>query len=300
MEELAEQISQLQYTLSEHARANNEQFARINERFTTIEKGNTMADMPEVKIHNNPSDPMAAAMMAMSSGRGFNDGLGGGGLLTGVLLASLLRGGGLLGGNTNDVTQPQANMSVMSALGDIKQAVAVSTAQMETSQALQSSTIQAQLSGVAAALTNTTNGVKDAVNSNAVALMQMVNGLQTTVMQGTQTAVAATVADGEKTRALITSQYEATLNRQLSDANAAIIELRSQQTAQAAARSAEINVTQNVNQLQQQQQQQAQFERLTGVLLDVAQNIRATNQAINIGAGTLTANPMNTNTNVRT
>ncbi|HHV7344219.1 hypothetical protein [Enterobacter ludwigii] len=27
------------------------------------------------------------------------------------------------------------------------------------------------------------------------------------------------------------------------------------------------------------------------------QNIRATNQAINIGAGTLTANPTNTNTN---
>lgn len=295
MEELAEAVRQMQYKLASHIQLNETQFGKIEARLSdlsTLNKETIMSDMPEVKINNNPSDPMAAAMAMMAGNRGGDGMFGGAGMLGGLVLGTLLRGGNLLNGGVGEgaaVSQPQANMSIMAGIGDLKQAVAVSTAQMETSQALQSSTIQAQISAGVGAINGSIAGVKDVVNSNTVALMQMINGVQ-----------AAITTDGEKTRALITGQYEATLNRQLSDANAAIIELRSQQTANAAARTAEINVTQNVNQLQQQQQQQAHFDRLTGVLLDVAQNIRATNQAINIGAGTLTANPLNTNTNVRT
>jgi len=70
--------------------------------------------------------------------------------------------------------------------------------------------------------------------------------------------------------------------------------------AEEAARQVQVNVTQSVAQAQAQQQQQAQFNNLSSLLLDAVQNIRATNQAINIGAGTQTANPLNTNTNVRT
>lgn len=237
-------------------------------------------DGEHLKIVNNPSDPMAAAMMAMTRGNG--DGLfgggGGGGLIGGLILGSILRNGngGFFGGG-GDGGGATVAMSTMQALGDIKAAVALSTAQMETSQALQSSTIQAQLSGVAAALTNTVAGVKEAVNAGAVLNMQ------------------TTMNDGEKTRALITQQYEQSLSRQLSDANAQIIELRSDANNTTRARQVEVNVTQNVQQMQQQQQ----MANMMTTLLDVVQSIRATNQAINIGAGTLTASPTNTNTNTR-
>jgi len=58
-------------------------------------------------------------------------------------------------------------------------------------------------------------------------------------------------------------------------------------------------VTQTVNQAQAQAQTQGHFDRLYHMLNDAAQNIRATNQAINIGAGTQTASPVNTSTNNR-
>ena len=280
-------------------------------------------------------------------------GMGGGGLIGGLLLGTLLRGGGLLGGPGYGVPgmgvpgaemamaaaggspfQQQANMSIMSTLGDLKQAVAVSTANMETSQALQSSTIQAQLSSVAGALTNNVNGVKDVVNGNSVALMNMINGVEKSGAANTVTlmsqfngldksinsgfnavmgqingldksinAVERSVSnDGEKTRALIVQQYEASLNRQLQEANAAVIELRSQNQLASASRGIEVTTTNNINQAQAQAQQQQQFNALAGLVSSLAndlQYIRASNQAINIGAGTQTANPSNTTSNVR-
>lgn len=105
----------------------------------------------------------------------------------------------------------------------------------------------------------------------------------------------------KKTRALIVSQYEATLNRQLSDANATVIELRSNERLNERARGIEINTTNNINQVQQQAQQQQQFQGLANLVANLAndlQYIRASNQAINIG-GTQTATPVNTNNNVR-
>lgn len=245
-------------------------------------------------------DGLGPMLMSMATKGGSGDGLfGGSGLIGGLILGSLLRnngnlfggdGAGAIGGAVlrNPPEQNQANMDLMASIGQVDKAVAVSTAAMEASQALQSSTIQSQLSGVAAALTGTVNGVKDAVNSNAVALMQMINQTNTNITN-----------DGEKTRALITSNYQDTLNRQLAEANAAIIELRGDNRAQRHAHESEINVTQTVNQAQAQQQQQQQWGNLYNMLSDAVQSIRATNQAINIGAGTLTANPTNTNTNTR-
>lgn len=278
------------------------------------------------------------------------DGLFGGsgsGLIGGLILGSLLRNNGNLFGNGDGAAvaagaalnpqQAQANMSLMSGLGDIKQAIAVSTANMETSQALQSSTLQNQLSQVAGALTNTvtqakdsTNagilglassiaGVKDAVNGNAVALMTQINGvekagaantvtlmnqlngLDKTVMSAQNDIEKTVVADGEKTRALIVSQYEATLNRQLQEANAALVELRSNERIASAQRGIEVNTTNNINQAQAQTQQQAQWNALAGLISNLAndlQYIRATNQAINIG-GTQLASPTNSNNNIR-
>lgn len=230
--------------------------------------------MPEIEIKN--SDPLA---MAMAMQRGGGDGLfGGGGLVGGLVLGALLRNGSLLGGDAGG--QSQANMSLMAGIGDIKQAVAVGTTQMEASQTAQTAQLSGQLASVAAALTGTIGGVKEAVNAVGVL-----------TMQGTNQVERAIAADGEKTRALIVQQYEATLNRQLTEANAALVELRSESRM----RDNSINVTQQVNQMQQQQQ----WTGLLSNLLGEMQNIRATNQAINIGAGTLSASPINTNSNTR-
>jgi hypothetical protein len=103
--------------------------------------------------------------------------------------------------------------------------------------------------------------------------------------------------DGEKTRALIVAQYEATLNRQLGDANAEIIALRSRSALDAATSGITLTNTNNINQMQQQSQQQAQYSHLAQLIYGLGQNI--TNGAINVGSGTLTANPTNTNTSIR-
>lgn len=255
--------------------------------------------------------PMLMSMATKSSGGdGLFGGGGGGGLIGGLILGSLLRNNGnLLGGNgdgalagaalRNPPEQNQANMDLMAGIGAVDKAVAVSTAAMEASQAAQSLGIQAQLSQVAAATVAQINGVKDAVNSNAMVLAQQMNGLDKSIMENRYELSKDISNDGEKTRALITAQYEATLNRQLAEANAAIIELRSDNRAATLARANEVNVTQTVNQAQAQAQQQQQFGQLFNMLGDAVQSIRATNQAINVGSGVLTNTNTPTSTNIR-
>jgi len=246
----------------------------------------------------------------MIMGGGGGDGLfgaGGGGLIGGLILGSLLRNNGnLFGGDgaggavlRNPPEQNQANMDLMAGIGQVDKAVAVSTAAMEASQAAQSLGIQSQLSQVAQATVAQITGVKEAVNAGTMVLAQQLNGVQQQIMENRYELSKDISNDGDKTRALITAQYEATLNRQLGEANAALIELRSQANTVAAARGVEITTTNNINQMQQQQQQQAQYGQLANLIWALGQNIRSNNEAINVGSGTLTANPANTNTNIR-
>lgn len=256
--------------------------------------------------------PMLMSMATKSSGGdGLFGGGGGGGLIGGLILGSLLRNNGnLLGGGgvdgaiggavlRNPPEQNQANMDLMAGIGQVDKAVAVSTAAMEASQAAQSAGIVSQLNNVASSLAARVDSTKEVVNSMAMVLSQQLNGVDRSIMENRYELSKDITADGDRTRSLITAQYEATLNRQLAEANAAIIELRSDERSNRRARENEINVTQTVNQAQAQQQQQQQFGNLYSMLADAVQSIRATNQAINIGAGTLTANPTNTNTNTR-
>ena len=253
--------------------------------------------------------------MIMGMG-GNSDGLfgggGGGGLIGGLILGSLLRqgNGGLFGGNDgnagalaatlrNPPEQDQANMSLMQSIGQVDKAVAVSTAAMEASQAAQSAGIVSQLNNVASSLAARTDGVKDTVNAMAMVLAQQLNGVDRSIMENRYELSKDITADGAQTRALITAQYEATLNRQLGEANAALIELRSDSRLAERTRGIEINTTQTVNQAQQQQQQQAQYGQLANLIWGLGQQIRSTNEAINVGSGTLTASPTNTNTNIR-
>ena len=250
--------------------------------------------------------PGGIMMGGGDGGLGFGSG---GGLIGGLILGSLLRNGngGLFGNEgagaaaalRSPPEQSTANMQLMQSIGAVDKAVAVGTAAMEASQANQTIGLTNQFNSTTGNLATRIEGVKDTVNANAVTLMQQLNQLNTNMLQGFNNTERAITADGTTTRALITSQYEATLNRQLTDANAEIIELRSDARLAERTRGIEVNTTTTVNQMQQQTQQQQQYGQLANMIWGLGQQIRSTNEAINVGSGTLTANPANTNTNIR-
>jgi hypothetical protein len=257
--------------------------------------------------------------MVMGSGGG--DGLfgsGGGGLIGGLILGSLLRqgNGGLFGGGDGSggasavTAQGTANMALMQAIGAVDKAVAVAQGATELSNAVQTGSITTSIFDSSQTTQMQVQSAKDASTANSVALMQQLNtvntnamantaAIQQNVMENRYVLAQNIAADGDKTRALITQQYEINLQRQLADANAAIIELRSRENAASIGRGVEVTTTNNINQMQSQQQQQQQFGQLANLIFGLQQSIRSNNEAINVGSGTLTANPTNTNTNIR-
>lgn len=251
--------------------------------------------------------------MMMAGGDGGLFGGGGGGLIGGLILGSLLRqnNGGLFGGNDGGGAiaaataarippeQSTANMQIMQSIGAVDKAVAVSTAAMEASQAAQSAGIVGQLNSVASSLATRVDSTKETVNAMAMVLAQQLNGLTQTTMENRYQLSQDISNDGDKTRSLITRQYEEALNRQLATAQAEVIELRNENRLNERTRGIEVTTTNNINQMQQQQQQQAQFGQIASALWGLNQSIRSTNEAINVGSGTLTASPTNTNTNIR-
>lgn len=252
---------------------------------------------------------MADTTLSTGGGDLFGAGMGGGGLIGGLILGALLRNNGnFFGGGDGGVAgavlrnppeQNQANMDLMGAIGGVDKAVAVSQAAIENSNSMQTNMLSGQLSQVAQATVAQITGVKEAVNAGTMVLAQQLNGLQQQVMENRYELSKDISNDGDKTRALITAQYEASLNRQLSDANAAVIALQTKLDNGVVARGVEVNTTNNINQMQQQAQQQQQFGQLANLIWGLGQQIRSNNEAINVGSGTLTANPTNTNTNIR-
>lgn len=257
------------------------------------------------------AEVLTPAGMVMSGGGDGGLGFGsGGGLIGGLILGSLLRqgGGGLFGGADGGAAgaalrsppeQVSANMALMQSIGAVDKAVAVGTAAMEASQATQTIGITSQLNNVTSSLANRVDGVKDTVSAMAMVLAQQLNAVNTQVLTTANDTQTAVYVDGDKTRALITAQYEAALNRQLSDANAAVIALQNRFDNAERSRGIEVTTTNNINQMQQQSQQQQQYSHLYNALWSLAQNIQNTNSAINVGSGTQTSTPTNTNTNIR-
>lgn len=275
----------------------NDYYSKVMKQITELKD----KDMAEIL---NPSG------MMMTGGGGDLFG-GGGGLVGGLILGSLLRNNGnLFGGDgaggaalgatlRNPPEQNQANMDLMASIGAVDKSVAVSTAAMEASQATQTLGITTQLNNITSSLASRIDNVKDVVNTNAVALMQGQAAINQNIMENRYELSKDISADGEKTRALITQQYELNLQRQLADANAAIIELRSREFSGNAARGVEVTTTNNINQMQQQQQQQARDSQLYSAIWGLGQSIRDTNSAINVGSGTQTSTNTPTNTNIR-
>lgn len=244
-------------------------------------------------------------IMGGGGGDGLFGGGGGGGLIGGLILGSLLRnngnlfGGGDGAGAAAVTSQGLADMSLMQAIGAVDKSVAVSTAAFEASQATQSLGLTNQFNNVTSSLATRVDGVKEAVNANAMVLAQQLAALSQTTMENRYELSKDISADGEKTRALITNQYEMNLQRQLADANAEIIELRHDGRLAERTRGIEVTTTNNINQMQQQQQQQTQFGQLANLIYGLGQSIRDTNSAINVGSGTQTSTNTPTNTNIR-
>ena len=266
------------------------------------------------------AEVLSPSGMVMAGGGDGGLGFGsGGGLIGGLILGTLLRGQGLFGadgvrpgldGGRIPPEQSTANMQLMQSIGAVDKAVATSTAAMEASQAQQSLGLTNQFNSTTGSLATRIDTVKDVINQNNITTMQqlaMVNqnimqsnaNLQQLIMGQTQAVLLNTNNDGDKTRALITQQYEQNLTRQLQSAEAAIIELRGDNRLAERTRGIEVTTTNNINQMQQQQQTQQQFGNLYNAIWGLGQAIRSNNEAINVGSGTLTANPTNTNTNIR-
>jgi len=249
------------------------------------------------------AESITPAGMMMSGGDGL---FGGGGLIGGLILGSLLRNNGnLFGGAEGGAAlrsppeQSQANMSLMNAIGEVGKQVALGTATVETSNATQTGQLTNAISSSTSANLIAIQGIKDNVSAATAALTNQINGVQQQVMENRYELSKDISADGEKTRALLVQQYEAMLNRQLSDANAQVIALQSRFENAERSRGVEVNTTNNINQMQQQAQQQAQYSQLANLIWGLGQQIQSTNSAINVGSGTQTANPANTNTNIR-
>ena len=257
-------------------------------------------DMTPNDAINLFANPNQGGNMGGALGGGLGAGLVGGLLGTALFgrrgLGGLDGGDGVAGGVT---ATGLADMSLMQAIGAVDKAVAVSSAAMEASQANQTIAFTNQLNAATGSLATRIDSTKEAVNANAMVLAQQLNQVNTNIMMTANETQKTVYNDGDKTRALITSQYELNLQRQLADANAAIIELRGDSRLNERSRGIEVTTTNNINQMQQQQQQQQQFGQLANLIYALGQNITNGNAAINVGSGTQTANPANTNTNIR-
>ena len=178
------------------------------------------------------AESITPAGMMMSGGDGL---FGGGGLIGGLILGSLLRNNGNLFGNDGAAgaaalrsppEQSQANMSLMNAIGEVGKQVALGTATVETSNATQTGQLTNAINSSTSANLIAIQSIKDNISASTQALTQQLNGVNQQVMENRYELSKDISNDGEKTRALLVQQYEATLNRQLSDANAAVIALQ--------------------------------------------------------------------------
>lgn len=265
-------------------------------------------------------------VMENETGNAMGGALGGG--FGGAALGALLAGGLLNGGFGNNrnhenlvtsdqlqtavgtVVDTQQNTAVLQGLGDIKAAVPLAEAQVQLAlagtQAELSGQITASNIGVIAGQAAINKNISEAIAASLASQSNLnVNILQSSTAnlmatKDAQYALATAIKDdGEKTRALITTNQIADLNRLAAERQDEIIELRNSAARDRDRHGIEINMINNQNQNQLQFQAQAQvLTTLSNGLVEAIQSIRATNQAINIG-GTQLASPTNTNTNVR-
>ncbi|MCR9028352.1 hypothetical protein NXA99_07365 [Citrobacter amalonaticus] len=192
----------------------------------------------------------------------------------------------------------------LSDLGDIKAAVPLAEAQTQLALAGAKDAIAQELYSQSLFLSRGQTDILMAQAAGVQSLSHQLCAVEHAVDKNAWQVSQTVQNDGEKTRALITANQIAELNRLAGERQAEIIELRHEHRRRDGEDGIRINMQNTTNQLQgqiqAQGQQQAIFnERCWRELCDVAQLAKATNAQINIGSGTLTgaaqtANPINT------
>lgn len=238
---------------------------------------------------------------------------GGDGGMNALVLAALLGGGRGFGfGNQGyGPAYPPVDVGVKCAttddlnaqcMGDIKAAIPLAEAQVQLALA----GLQASLSGQATANANAVQQGQTSIllgqMSQGAALTAAITGVDNNLSSQACDIRSAIHADGEATRALITSNTIAELNQRLTVAQQEALELRQRNERDRDRHGVEITMTNNQNQLQQQQQLQFQainhqMAQLCGL---INQSNRATNSTVQVGnTGAATAGAQNNNpTNV--
>lgn len=249
--------------------------------------------------------PTMLATGGGSEGMGLGGGIGGG--LLGGILAGALFGGGI-GNNRNNgegcvtpanltaglagVTDAIQNTTVMQSLGDIKASVPLAESQVQLALAGAQSEITGQISTSLLATLSGQNMINKNVSDAIAASLASQTSIKESVAaygvanlnatKDAQFAIATIVKDdGEKTRALITSNTISELQRQLTVAQTAALEDRLTNRA----RETEITIT-NTNtataqQVQTQAQMQAQSQaiiQLSGLINNLAGDIQSVRQ----------------------
>lgn len=257
---------------------------------------------PGADGHGAGGNIWASVLPAIMNSR--HDGFGGSGAawgLGGLVAGALLSGRrGLFGGGGDGDNNPVFEIATTQGIGDVKASVALSAAQTENvvntatnniNTSVLQQTISLQNQGFQSQLASQAGfaAVKDSVQATGVINLQATNGVALAVERSQGAVIQAINADGEKTRSLITSNEIAALNRQLTDANAAIIELRNESRLNERTRGIEINMTNNQNQAQFQAQQQAQLQGVLTTLTALAGELQVQRQGI-INLGTMVGN----------
>lgn len=244
---------------------------------------------------------MATITEDIVGGRGYGFGDTGGGLGGGLLLGLLLGRGGL-GGFGNDlrdkcgdcVTNESLNQQT---LGDIKSAIPLAEAQVQLALAGLQAALSTQATNDTQFLSQGQTAIQLAQQAVATALARDIANVDTNVDRQSTAIQIAINADGEKTRALITSNQIAELNQRLTVAQLENAENRAIQREQN--NSHNMTVTVNQAQAQQQLQSQRQDFLLNQLVAGFGQIARATNSNVVVGSTgvgtTQTANPTNVN-----
>lgn len=245
----------------------------------------------------------------MSGAGGDGMGLGGGGILGLVALLALIGRGnnGLFGNGDGQGVSGLNNLqgaidtnAMMTQLADIKASIPFNEAQVQLALAQAVAGLTAQNTSNTQYLSQGQTAIQLAQQASAANLSREISAVDTNVDRQSTAIQVAIKDDGEKTRALITGNQIADLQRQLGVAQLTALEDR-----QNAARTndrihIETTVNQNQNQMQLQAQQQTNIlSRLLDCVLENTQVARATNQQLIIGnsgavaGGPQTANPTN-------
>lgn len=315
-------------TLPQHEAASEKRAEHVEAKIDDLKGEKKMAT--PLNVFTSGADGAASSMapMAMMAAMGSHGGMGGGlgaGLgagLVGGLLGGLLFGGGNRfgngfgngGDNTLAVGRDTAQIAFDTVMLQGQNALAASIPANAASvkDALQSSITA--LSGTTAAgfAAQTSNGLQQTIlltqqaSALQAATIAAINAVNMNVSDQGSRGRETTVADGAATRALLTSQYETNLQRQLGVAEVALLESNRRRDHDAVIASITNTNTAVAAQAQGQQQQQQQqlvstVNSLFPLLQGVLQVAHATNGNViagNLGAvttGAQTSTPTNVN-----